>query len=67
MTQITSETNDVLKQLGDISSPQNMEPRMRQAGYRLPDGLEFLVPALAPGVAPTVSVTSTVSPVGGNR
>jgi hypothetical protein len=65
--QITHATNDVVSQLGDVTSPQKMDVRMREAGYRLPDGVEFLVPVVAPSVATSSSLTTTTPQVGGNK
>ncbi len=56
---VTDETNALWKQIGDITSPQEMERRMKAAGYSAPDGVQFLLPQ------PTSTAIMTTSIAGG--
>lgn len=51
--QIIIETSQLLKEIGDQTSPQNMVRRMREAGFAAPETIEFLLPV------PTVAITPT--------
>ncbi|MCL5274226.1 MAG: hypothetical protein M1434_05700 [Chloroflexi bacterium] len=62
LAQITDETNSLWKQIGDITAPLEMDRRMRDAGYTVPDRVEFLMSQ------PTATVvSSTVTLSGGGR
>lgn len=51
--QIIIETSQLLKEIGDQTSPQTMERRMREAGFAPPETIEFLL------AVPTVTITPT--------
>ena len=55
-TQLAQETNLLWKQLGEITSPQEMNRRMAEAGYVVPEGIEFLLPAPTAVISPTVTL-----------
>ena len=60
--QITQQTNLVWKQIGEITSPQEMDRRMRDAGFVPPEGIEYLVQATV-----TVPISPALSLGGGTR
>ena len=60
--QLTHETNLLWKQVGEITAPQEMERRMRDAGFVPPAGMEFLVQATS-----TVNISPTSSLGGGGK
>jgi hypothetical protein len=58
--QVDEEINVIWTQLGEVTSAQVMERRIRDAGFAPAEGMEFLVQATATGMlSPTVSMTST--------
>ena len=60
--QIRQETMTLWRQIGDVTSTQEMERRMREAGFTQPQSLEYMVPQ-----AVTTTLTSTIHPGGGVR
>jgi hypothetical protein len=56
--QINQANNVLWREIGDVSSAQAMEQRIRAAGYAPPDKVEFLPTAVAPLTA-TVPLTGT--------
>jgi hypothetical protein len=58
--QVDEEINAIWTQMGEVTSAQVMERRIRDAGFAPAEGMEFLVQATATAmVSPTVSMTST--------
>ena len=60
--QILQETRDLWRQIGVVTSSQEMERRMREAGFTQPQSVEFMVPQVV-----TTAISSTVSVGGGVR
>ncbi len=60
--QIRQETMTLWRQIGDVTSTQEMERRMREAGFTQPQSLEYMVPQ-----AVTTTLTSTIQTGGGVR
>jgi hypothetical protein len=56
--QLNQANNMLWREIGEISSAQAMEQRIRAAGYAPPDKVEFLPTAPAP-VTATIPLTST--------
>ena len=60
--QIRQETMTLWRQIGDVTSTQEMERRVREAGFTQPQSLEYMVPQ-----AVTITMTSTNQTGGGVR
>ncbi|HEY3290432.1 MAG TPA: hypothetical protein VGK87_09920, partial [Anaerolineae bacterium] len=60
--QILQETNQLWTQLGQVTSAQEMDKRMHEAGFAPPQGLEFMVPRPV-----TATITSTLPTAGATR
>jgi hypothetical protein len=60
--QILQETKDLWRQIGVATSSQEMERRMREAGFTQPQNTEFMVPQVV-----TTVISSTVPAEGGIR
>ena len=59
--QLAQDINLLWKQLGEITSPKEMNRRMAGSGYIVPEDTEFLLPL------PTAVISATVTPQGGVR
>lgn len=58
---IAQDVNQLWTQLGEITSPREMNRRMTEAGFVAPQDIEFLL------AAPTAVISVTVTPQGGVR
>ena len=56
-TDLTDNINQTWTEIGNVTSPQQMESRARQLGYKPAEKIDFLV--TTPDVAATVSVPTT--------
>lgn len=62
------EITEIQEQIGDATSAQVMEQRMRAAGFQEPEDMRFLlVPTQTPAVTVTATVEAAPAGPGGNR